>query len=299
MTQETFSTQPLRSLDQFEAWREWHQPVLDFVPQRSTRYGFLAEGHLWKLGGLAMNRTSVPLVGVARTKRNIRRDPIANWVISYCVRGTHFMNTAGTAVEVPAKVPFLSSLGQEFLHERTHVDRVSFLMARDAFRDIAPLLDAACGSTRDTPLGHLLGDYMMALEHHLPDLTGADLPRLARAVGAMVAAAVAPSAERVAVARRQIDVGRKERVRQAVRKHLRTPTLGPRTFGRLVGMSLSNLSRLFEDTGGVVRYIQRERLLEAHAVLTDPTNTQSISAIAEDLCFADASSFSRTFKREF
>ena len=36
------------------------------------------------------------------------------------------MNRAGTAVEVPAKVPFLSSLGQQFLHERTHIDRVSF-----------------------------------------------------------------------------------------------------------------------------------------------------------------------------
>jgi len=53
-------------------------------------------------------------------------------------------------------------------------------MARDAFRDIAPLLDAACGSTLDTPLGHLLGDYMMALEYHLPDVMEADSPRLAR-----------------------------------------------------------------------------------------------------------------------
>ena len=64
-------------------------------------------------------------------------------------------------------------------------------------------------------------------------------------------------------------------------------------------MSRSNLYRLFEDTGGVARYIQRERLLEARVVLIDPTNTQSISAIAEDLCFGDASSFSRTFKQEF
>jgi AraC-like DNA-binding protein len=196
-------------------------------------------------------------------------------------------------------VPYLWSLGQEFQHERTHVDRVQFFMTRDAFRDIAPVLDAALGSTLDTPLGHLLGDYMIALERHLPTVTEADFPRLANAVGAMVSAAVAPSAERVAVARRQIDVGRKERVRQAVRRHLRTPTLGPRTLGRLVGMSRSNLYRLFEDTGGVARYIQRERLLEAHAVLSDPATTKSISAVAEDLCFADASSFSRTFKREF
>jgi AraC-like DNA-binding protein len=298
MTPDTFTTQPLRPQDQFEAWREWHQPVLDFLPQQSTRYGFPAEVHLWKLGSLAMSRTSVPPVSVARTKSNLRRDPIDHWVINYCVRGTHFTNTAGTAVEVPAKVPFLSSLGQEFLHERTHIDRVSFLMARDAFRDIAPLLDAACGSTLDTPLGHLLGDYMMALEHHLPDVTEADFPRLARAVGAMVAAA-APSAERVAIAGAQIDVGRKERVRRVIRKHLRTPTFRPSILCRLVGMSRSNLYRLFEDTGGVARYIQRERLLEAHAVLADPANMQSISSIAEDLCFADASSFSRAFKREF
>ena len=88
-------------------------------------------------------------------------------------------------------------------------------------------------------------------------------------------------------------------MRQTVRKHLRTPTFGPTVLCRLVGMSRSNLYRLFEDTGGVARYIQRERLLEAHAVLTDPATTPSISAIAEDLCFADASSFSRTFKREF
>lgn len=49
----------------------------------------------------------------------------------------------------------------------------------------------------------------------------------------------------------------------------------------------------------MARYVQRQRLLEARAVLTDPATTKSISAIAEDLCFADASSFSRTFRREF
>src|SRR6516164_8215767 len=91
--------------DLFEAWRQWHQPVLDFLPQQSTRYGFPAEVHLWKLGGLAMSRASAPPVSVARTKRNLRRDPIDHWVINYCDRGTHFTNTAVTAVEEPTKVP--------------------------------------------------------------------------------------------------------------------------------------------------------------------------------------------------
>ena len=299
MTPVTFATRSLRPPDQLEAWRAWYQPVLDVFPQHPTDNGFPAEIQLWTLEGLAVSRTSSSPVHVVRTKGSLRRDPVDHWVISYCARGGHSATTAGSSLEVPSRVPFLWSLGQDFLHERTHVDRVQFFLTRDAFRDIAPLLDAALGSTLDTPLGHVLGDYMIALERRLPAVSEADFPRLINAVGAMVAAAVAPSGERVSVAKRQIDVGRKERVRQAVQRHLRTPTFGPTILCRLVGMSRSNLYRLFEETGGVARYIQGQRLLEAHAVLSAPTAVKSISAIAEDLCFADSSSFSRSFKREF
>jgi AraC-like DNA-binding protein len=299
MTPDIFTTQALPPRNQLEAWREYYASVFDVISQHWTGDEFPAEIRLWKLAGLAMSRTSAPSIHIFRTKGHLRRDPVDHWVISYCVRGAHFARTAGTELEVPARVPFIWSLGQEFLHERTHVDRVQFLMSRDAFQDIAPALDAALGSTLDTPLGHLLGDYMIALERRLPTVTQVDTPRLANAVGAMVAAAVAPSAERSAIAAQQIDVGRRERVRQAVRRHLRTPTLAPKTLSRLVGVSRSNLYRLFEHTGGVARYIQSERLLEARAVLSDPATTRSISAVAEDFCFADASSFSRVFKREF
>jgi AraC-like DNA-binding protein len=62
-------------------------------------------------------------------------------------------------------------------------------------------------------------------------------------------------------------------------------------------MSRSHLYRLFEDAGGVARYIQRRRLHEAHAILSHPATTKPISLIAEELCFP--TSFSRAFKREF
>src|SRR6516162_7754900 len=173
MTPDIFATQPLRPRDQFEAWREWYWPVFDVVPKHAPGGEFPAETRLWNLGGFAMSRTSAPPVDVVRTKGHLRRDPVDHWVISYCWRGAHSAVTAGTVVEVPARVPYLWSLGQEFLHERTHVDRVQFILARDTFRDMAPLLDAACGSVIETALGRLLGNYMIALESRLPDLAEA------------------------------------------------------------------------------------------------------------------------------
>jgi AraC-like DNA-binding protein len=294
-----FETRSLRRQDQLEAWRAWFGPILEVAPRQPADSGFAAENHLWRLGGLAVTRTIAPPSHIARTMTSLRHDPVDHWVLSCCPRGAHNVQTARASLEVPARVPFLWSLGEEFEHERTHVDRVQLFLSRDAFRRVAPLLDKACGFPLDTALGHLLGDYMLALERHLPALTEEDLPRLAGAVEAILAATVAPSVERVAIARAQIDIGRMEQVRRAVRTHLRSPLLGPKTLPRLVGISRSNLYRLLEDQGGIARYIQRERLLEAHAAVADPANLSTVSAIAEELCFADASSFGRAFKREF
>jgi AraC-like DNA-binding protein len=298
MTPFSFSTSGLRGQDRLDAWRSFYDPVLDVVPNHPAAE-FDAEVQLWTLGSFAIGRTTAPSLQITRTKTHLKHDPVDHWVISYCARDAHTTLTAGISVEVPSGVPFLWSLGQEFTHERTNMERFQLLLARDGFGDIASALDGALGSTLNTPLGLLLGDYMAVLERHLKELTEADLPRLKDAVAAMVGAAVAPTAEHVAVAKRQIDLGRMERVRQVVRRHLRTPTLRPATLSRLVGMSRSNLYRLLEAKGGISQYIQQQRLIAAHSLLCNHDNRQSITALAEDFCFADVSSFSRAFRREF
>ena len=124
---------------------------------------------------------------------------------------------------------------------------------------------------------------MIAPEERLPVVTEADFSGIAKALGRMVAVAAAPlgrSARRRSTANRC----RAQRARATSRpKAFADPTFEPTVLYGLVGISRSNLYRL----------------LEAHAVLTDPTTTQSISAISEDLWFAGASSFSRAFKRKF
>jgi AraC-like DNA-binding protein len=80
---------------------------------------------------------------------------------------------------------------------------------------------------------------------------------------------------------------------------LRSPSLGPDKLCRQAATSRSQLYRVLEGEGGVARYIERRRLEESFAILCDASNKFPIAAMAETLCFADASNFSWAFRREF
>ena len=123
-----------------------------------------------------------------------------------------------------------------------------------------------------TPEGHLLADYMILLERNIPNLPASDGPKLARAIQAMVSACLAPSADRLAEASSHIDLTLMERVRQAVRRNLRSPSLGPDKLCREAATSRSQLYRLLESEGGVAHYIQRRRLSESFSMLCDPSS---------------------------
>jgi AraC-like DNA-binding protein len=115
----------------------------------------------------------------------------------------------------------------------------------------------------------------------------------------MITACIMPTPDSLESAAPMLQHVQLERARQAIRQHLRSPTLTPKRLCRLVGMSRSQLYRLFEPLGGVARYIRAERLREAHRALADADNQRDIHEVAEDLGFFDASAFSRTFRREY
>jgi AraC-like DNA-binding protein len=192
------------------------------------------------------------------------------------------------------------SLGEEIRVDRGEDDdRMMLLLSRDHFGRIGHLVEAVKGMILPASQARFLADYMRVLERNLPGLASADLARFPSAVEAMVAACLAPSADRLATARHQIELTLMERVRRVVRRNLRSPSLGPDKLCRETAMSRSQLYRVLESEGGVVHYIQRRRLSESFAILCDATNTYPIARIAEALCFADASSFTRAFRQEF
>lgn len=299
MQSQQFSTDEFATPDQFDAWVGWFDRVFDVQPVQPGDLGFRATSRVWTLGGSALSRVSAPSVHVTRTRTLINRNPIDPWVITIGRDTTTTVHAGQSVFTVAPRVPFIVSLGQEMISARSEDTRLQLYLSRDEFATIAPALDASCGSAVTGTMGAMLADYMLVLERHLDEVSESDLPRLKEAIAAMVAACVAPSSDRVAEAAQQIDLGRLERVRRAVRKHLRTPSLGPALLCRCVGTSRSQLYRLLEPEGGVARYIRRQRLLAAYAMLADPANGKTVTQIAEELCFADGSGFSRAFRQQF
>ena len=281
---------------------ERFEPLLHILTSQHRHC--VADQRVWRIGSIAVRRLSASTMVIARRKTYMAPDDADHWVLSCCASAAVRVRTGMDDLVVPPGVPFLWSMAEWCMEdasesESRHADQVQIHLPRVAFRAIAPQYEGAGGRVLDTPLGCLLGDFALSLERRLPDLAAAELPRLAHTVLGLVGVCVAPSGGRVVVARSQVELGRLERVRQAVRAHLASPALGAKMLCRLVGMSRSNLYRLLETEGGVARYIQRQRLLEAGEQLRDTANRCAISAIAESLCFTSAAGFSRAFRREF
>ena len=300
MLTQAFSTQPLPLLEQLEAWCRWYSPAFEIQALRPASNGFVATNWNWTIEGFTISRVTSPPSAVSRSKPNIRRSPIDHWAVSLGHHSASNVQLRGRSISVPAGTPFVVSLGEEVHIDRDQEDdRMVLLLSRDRFGRITHLLEAVKGMVLTAAQGRFLADYMLVLRRNLPDLAADDLVRFPNAVEATLAACLAPSAERLATARHQIELTLMERVRQAVRRNLRSPSLGPDKLCRETAMSRSQLYRVLESEGGVAHYIQRRRLSESFSILCDGSNTYPIAKIAEALCFADASSFTRAFRHEF
>lgn len=299
LTKLAFSTRELAPQDQRDAWRAWFNPVFDLAWHADeARLPFAADITTWASDGSAFSRVIAPALHSVRNASHVRRDPTDHWVIAVGTKLSSIRLPTGE-LRIAAGVAFLVSLADPVESARGADDRLHLYLARDRFSALAPQLDRARGHAIEGGLGRLLADYLRLLDRSLPTLTEQEAARLPDAIEAMVAACVMPRTSSGDASGGQLDLTRLERIRQVVRRRLHSATLTPTSLCRDVGMSRSQLYRLLEGEGGVIRYIQRHRLRAIRAALSDPGDDRSIAAIAEACGFYEPSTFSRTFRREF
>jgi AraC-like DNA-binding protein len=288
----TFDTRGLPREHQFEAWRAYNSSVIDVSLSRDKRDAFAFEQQVWDLGSLVFTTSSMPGPLVPRHWQHLRKDPLDHWCIVLPESRSY---TTGQAAGSP-QVHF-RSLGRPFEGSAADSSVSTIFVPRDLLRPIAASLDAHPGTVSSNGLGSLFADFLVSVERRLPSMTAQEVPRLVEAITAMISACIAPTSDRIAEASEPLASTMMERARQQIQQDLSSPTLNPQTLSRQLGISRSTLYSLFEPLHGVANYIQRQRLLAASKLLSDPDCRLSIQDVAQKFCFSDLSSFSRAFRR--
>jgi AraC-like DNA-binding protein len=294
-----FTTDGELPVHRFDAWRSHYESFnqIDIDPQLSR--GFTAKNTVWTIGGLALSRNIGSRAAFTRATQHVRRDSIDHWVIRVAKVGSTRYQSNSAHFATRPNVPFLFSLGEASASERDDADWLSLYIPRDNFPELTDRLDRVGAGLLETPMGLLLGEYMMLLERRINTMTTADIPALVETMRSMIAACVTRNVDPNAAAPGTLDIARREQIRRAIRRHYASASFGQKQLSALTGISRSQLYRIFEQHGGVAHYIQQWRLRAAHAMLRDPQNRNSVQAIAEQVGFSDLSTFSRAFRREF
>lgn len=285
-----FCTAGFQAQDQFDAWRALHEDTIELLPTRETSVGFAAEFSSWRLGELAL--THIVYSGAPdRQWRHRPRSYLDHWCLVLA-------RTASAEGQTSEELSF-RSLALPYEGRARDNEVITLYIPRDQRPADEQRLDGAHGLEVSEDFAPLLVAYLDGLVRQLPHVPPEHAASLEMPTRALVAACIAPQLACQDAARAPLGSVLVDRARTVVRQNMASPDFGPDRLARLLAMSRSKLYRMFEQSGGVAHFINRERLREAHHRLSSRREMLSIHAIGNEVGFVDHSTFSRAFRREF
>jgi AraC-like DNA-binding protein len=296
-----FSTRDLEPADQFSAWQAYVAPVIDVrrPDNLSREAAFVADHAAWNLGGMLVVQQSTPPHSFIRSEAKVRSNLIDHWHISILRSGQTWTEVDGNVLEAePGKVE-LRSLGRAFRGRSTQSQNLSLYLPRELLSDVPASVEIKNNIALSGTYTKLLVEYLDGVEANLSHLAEGDLPHVVQTTRDMILSCVSSSAANLAPQEQHSTLALMERVRRFVQRNLMSPDLTTDRLCRELGVSRTRLYHVFEPDGGVHHYIQRRRLLSAHAALSDVANRQQIVDIAFAVGFSSAAHFSRAFSKEF
>lgn len=193
----------------------------------------------------------------------------------------------------------IRSLTQPFSGHCSQVELLILYIPRDVYPHLAGTIDTLNGTSASSGLYGLLADYLLLLEARLPSLDEPAFRQIAEACEGMIASCLAPTPDTINAAKAQIAMTMRERAKRYIRSQIRLPELSPDQVAKALGISRTQLYRLFEGTGGVAKEIRSQRLIAAHASLADRAAKKQVSATAYEFGFSSPDEFGRAFRRQY
>ena len=296
-----FETESLPSSQQFPAWREHVAVLYDtrLADGIEPGDGFVARQSVWNLGGVLLVQETAPAFSYERTPDKVRLSPLDHWQVIFLRSGRSWTEADGRVAQNEPGLVEMRSLGRPFRGRKSASNSTSLIVPVDLFAERGALPAASNNVVLGGHRARLLTDYLSSAEANLDCFTTEDLPGVKERLRDMVFEAVTPLVDRNGETDRVSQVGLMTRARRFILSKISSPDLTAEALCKELGISRTRLYELFETSGGVANYIRRRRLLAAHAMLADLSDTRKVAEIGLAIGFDSPANFSRAFTQQF
>lgn len=261
--------------------------------------GFPVRQAIWNLGGMLLLQQAAPPFSFERSPEQVRFSPIDHWQITFLRAGQTWTAVDRSVAENRPGTVEIRSLGQPFRGRAIATESVSLIIPVDRFAARGGLPEASHHVVLGGHRAKLMIDFVSSVEGNLGQLTHEALSSvrssLIEIVFDTVSYLVGTRGEPDPVS----NVGLMTRARRFIQNNLVSEELTPDALSRELAISRTRLYELFENSGGVLKYIRERRLMAAHAMLANVADTRKIADVAATFGFDSAANFSRAFTQQF
>lgn len=296
-----FETESLPSHQQFRAWREHISALFDTrLPDNiDPADGFVVRQAVWDLNGMLVQQQNVPAFSYERRPDMVRFSPIDHWQFTFLRHGRTWTGFDGIVAQNEPGMMEVRSLGRPFSGRALATESIALIIPDDQFFDHSGLPAVSNNLVLGGRRVKLLFDHLRSLEANLANLTQEDLPGVRERLRQMVLKTVIPFVDRDGGNDQISHIALIGRARHYIRRNLTSPDLTPDALSRELAISRTRLYELFEASGGVAKYIRRQRLSAAHAMLANPSEARTVAEVGAAVGFDSAANFSRAFTHQF
>jgi len=268
------------------------------LPDGCGEADFSVSSVAWLLGEVVVTRGRVSAVELRRTAERIAADGRDTFTFGLITRGHMVGEFDGRAGELRPGQIVVIDFSRPWRTQATACEFILVLAPRAMVTAAARHGGDLHGRLLDGATARILAEHFSALSRHLAQADASDAPVIQRTTMRMIVESLDALGPEEA-AGREPERRVVHRVRRYVEDRLDCPDLSPAAICRALGLSRPTLYRAFRGAGGVASYILRRRLETVHVLLSDSSETRSLSELALAFGFASHAHFSTAFRRRF
>ncbi|TXM66971.1 helix-turn-helix domain-containing protein [Methylobacterium sp. WL12] len=279
----------------FERWRSLCAPMYEVSP--TTRAAPLPFGSniAYPIDDLVCHRTRLSTQRLQRDSRRVDAGPDHYMVQIY--RSGRFQGTVG-GKSLSASRGTVTFIGRRHLLDGI-LDRADGIGIAVPCARLHGLPFEAHGLLFDAARNRLLAARILDIYRRLPTTRADKAPALADEFVAFLRRLLDPSQASDVLEGCELHGGLRALAGTIVQENLSRPNLSPEFIAGQMQVSRATLYRLFEPEGGVMHFVQGERLKAVRDALADPMETRTLGRLAEVFAFSSLSQLSRSFRNRY